>query len=464
MSSFGSLNIAYTGLNAHQKRINVIGENIANVNTEGYHRQRVDLEPINNLARGLIAGVTRQGGGVAVSDISRLRDETLSDHASSQGGKAAARSKAAEALTQIEQTIGGLTPGGLHDQMKALFNSFDDLASAPEDPAMRRVVLQRAEDLAQGLVRTADSIGAIRSRVEASATETIRVINSLTDQIATIDAEILGANAVDADPNALMDRRDLMIRKVSDLVSIDVVRQSDGQVTISLEGQLMVSNGKSTEISLANSPDAGLATLGYDKISVVAPSGRELAVTSGSLAGDLNALATLIPDARRDLDNVATEVANQINTIHRTGVGLDGSTGLDLFTVIPINGGLEVSTDVADQPDKIGAAAAGAGLLDNEVARTLGQLADAADSPLVKFVEAVGALGVKVAAATSSADAARAASAQADSLALAAGGVSLDEELTDLITAQRSYEASARLLTAMDEMLQTLLATGRVGR
>lgn len=461
-SSFGSLNIAYTGLNAHQKRIDIIGENIANVNTEGYHRQRVELTPVDTLARGLIAGVARKAGGVQVNDISRLRDKTLSDHARSQDATAAGRAKTAETLQQLEQLIGGLNPGGLHDQMVGLFNSFDDLAASPEDPAMRQVVLQRADAVAQGFTRTAGAIDELRDRSVASATDIVQQINSLSEQIATIDAEILGASAVDADPNTLLDRRDLLVTKLSNLAAVDVVEFSNDQVAVSLDGHLLVTNGKYNPINIEVSVDAGLAPLGYDKVAVTTDGGRELNVKGGQLFGDLNALAQTIPDGRRNLDEVAAELADQVNAIHSAGAGLDGSTGNNMFEVQP--GLLTLSADVAGQPDKVAAAAVTGGQFDNQNARDLAQLGDIATGPLTKFVESVGSLAVKVSAAIGSADAAEAASAQATSLALAQGGVSLDEELTDLITAQRSYEASARLLTAMDEMLQTLVNTGRVGR
>lgn len=462
MSSFGSLNIAYSGLNAHQKRIDVIGENIANVNTRGYNRQRVELTPVDTLARGLIAGVARMSGGVEVNDIARLRNKTLSDHARNQDATAAARTKSAETLQQLEQIVGGLNPGGLHDQMSALFNSFDDLAASPEDPAMRQVVLQRADAVAQGFTRTVVAIDQLRDRSFASATDVLRQINSYAEQIATIDSEILGASAVDADPNTLLDRRDLLVADLANLAAVDVVEFENDQVAVSIDGHLLVSNGKANPVLIESKIDAGLAPLGYDRVVLSDPAGRELNVRGGQLYADLNALNQVTPDGKRDLEQVAAELANQVNAIHQNGAGLDGSTGLNMFEVWP--GGLRLSADVAGQPDKVAAAGLGAGQFDNLNAREMAQLGDIADGPLTKFVESVGSLAVKVSSANGSADAANAASAQASSLALAAGGVSLDEELTDLITAQRSYEASARLLTAMDEMLQILINTGRVGR
>ncbi len=463
MASFGGLNIAYTGLNAHQKRIDVIGENITNVNTPGYHRQRVELSPVGNPTRGVFAGVSRQGG-VDVEAVTRLRDRTLSAHARLQGGVAAARSEAAETLRRLEQIVGGLDPGGLHDQMSALFNGFDDLAAAPEDPAMRQVVLERATSLAQGFTRTAGAIDQLRAGTEDQLAETVRSINSLSERIATVDNEILGALTVDADPNVLLDKRDLMVAELATLADVDVVETTTGQVTVSLDGHLLVSNGRAGSVTIETSLDPDLGALGYGRVAVVDGSGRELTVAGGSLSSQLSALSTTIPAGRVDLDAAAADLAAQVNTIHRSGTGLDGSTGLDLFEIGPNPGELRVSPDVAGRPEKLAAAAAGAGQLDNTIARSLAQLSDSATGPLAGFVQTVGALASTVASAIGIAESAEAASDQAESLALSAGGVGLDEELTDLITAQRSYEASARLMTAIDEMLQTLMSTGLVGR
>lgn len=465
MSDFGAISIAYSGLNAHRKRIDVIGENIANVDTPGYHRQRVHLTAIDNLSHGMFSGRSGRGGGVNATEVVRMRDRILSGHARDQAGVAAERGATAEVLQQLELITGGLDTGGLHDQMNALFNSFDDLASAPDDSAIRQVVLQRAESVAQAFTRTATAIDRLRERTVVDTAEVVRSINQLSEQIAVLDAEILGSTNVGADPNALLDQRDAKVTELASLADVNIIENSNGQVTVSLDGQLLVSNGVATALSVESLTDPALAVLGYDKIVVMNPSGRELSIRGGELAASLQALSQIIPDGKRALDDVSSELVFQVNTIHQAGVGLDGSTGLDLFLAGPGPGQVQVSSDVVGQPDRIAAAAIGAGALDNGNARIMAQLAESPAGPLSLFAEMVGSLAARVATANGSADAADAAGAQAANLAIAAGGVSLDEELTDLITAQRSYEAAARLMTAIDEMLRTLVnSTGLVGR
>jgi flagellar hook-associated protein 1 len=465
MGNFSGLQVAFTGLNAHHKRIDVISENIANVNTEGYHRQRVELRSLDHASVGLFSGRVGAGGGVDYNQVSRLRNQILSLHARDQASAAATRGHQAEVLERIEDIIGGLEPGGLHDKLNALFNSFDDLANSPEDQAIREVVLQQADNVAQAFSRTTASIDQLRSLEHAGLVDTVRTVNALAEEIAAHDVALLSSVNSDAQPNALLDQRDLKVTQLARLVNAEVVELPNGQVSISVDGQLVVSTGKATALTVAVQSDAALAPLGYDKVSVVATTGRELRITQGQIGASLDALANGIPNERRAIDAVISDLANQVNTLHRTGTGFDGSTGLDLFTVGPGTGVLQLSADVAGQPHKLAAAGPGAGVLDDANARALAQLGESLTGPVTVFSNAVGVLAAKVASATSVADAAAAASEQATALAQAAGGVSLDQELTDLITAQRAYEASARMITAIDEMLQTLiLSTGHVGR
>lgn len=464
MTSFRGLQVAFTGLGAHQKRIDVISENIANINTEGYHRQRVRLATIDHASVGLFSGRVGAGGGVDFSQVTRLRDQVLAGNARDQAAAAATRGRQAEILSRVEDIVGGLNPGGLHDKLVALFNSFDDLANAPEDQAIREVVLRQADNVAQAFTRTTAAIDQLRDLEQASLTDTLRAVNALSAEIAAHDEALLSAVNSDSQPHALLDQRDLKVTELVGLIDADVVELENGQVSISVDGQMIVSAGRSTNLSLAVGNDPALAALGYDKISVVGATGRELRIVNGEVGASLDALATSIPDERRAMDAIIADLVDQVNTLHRNGVGADGSTGLNLFDFGLNPGSMVVSPDVDGHPERLAAAGPGAGAFDDANARALAHLGESLTGPVTTFSNAVGVLAAKVASARAVADAAQAASEQASGLAQAAGGVSLDEELTDLITAQRAFEASARMITTIDEMLQTLIrSTGRVG-
>jgi len=464
MSNFSGLSAAMSGMNAHRRRLDIISENVVNVNTEGYSRQRVDLSAVDRASIGLWTGARHNTGGVESTNIERTRDAILIGSARLQASQAENLTTEAEALARIETTLGGLEPGGLRDQMDELWNSFDDLASSPDDPAMRNAVLQKAETLAQGFSRTTTQIDQIRTEQEASVADTVANINSLAEQIASMDRSILGTLTTNAHPNSMLDERDRLVGELSSLVNLEVTELETGQVRLAVDGQLLVSNGRANELTLRRELDPTLAPLGYDRLSVANPSGRELRITSGRLAAGLRTAHETVPDQRRAIDALIVDLADQANTVHSAGVGLDGTTGNDLFDLGPDTGQISLSADVAGQPDKVAAAAGGAGLLDESNARDLAQLAEAADGPSSLLVSALSNLAAQVDSAQTRAAGARTASDVALSMATSQSAVSLDEELIELMNAQRAFEASARLVNTIDEMLETLMSMGRVGR
>ncbi|MEM9131569.1 MAG: flagellar hook-associated protein FlgK [Actinomycetota bacterium] len=467
MSDFSSLNIAKSGLDAHAKRLSVIGDNIANIDTEGYTRRRVDLEPIGTEKAGVYSGSTAQHGGVSSEEVSRLRNELLSNHARTQAGVAADRGQTVETLQELEQVLGGLDDNGLRTRLTEFFNSFDDLANAPEDPAMRSVVLQRAESVANGFTQTAGDVDDLQGRMTTGLQDQVRALNELASEVAELNGQIMTAIGADSSPNALLDRRDLKVDQMAKLADIQVIESAHGQIIVSLDGRHLVNGDSAMTVAAELQTHAALGALGYQYYTVVDSQGREMTIGNGELAATIRSITQLVPDARTELDNLRDDLITQVNALHTAGTGLDGSTGLNMFEAHPTatSGGLIVSADVAGQPEKIAAAAAGAGDLDAGNADALAELADSTTGPVAAYIAMVTDLAATVNTAEGAAGAADAASALADNLALAAGGVSLDQELTDLISAQRAYEASARMMTAIDEMLQTLInRTGIVGR
>ena len=467
MTEFGSLFTSYSGLDAHRRRLDVIGDNIANVDTEGYHRQRVGLEPVAYAKSGVHAGRYEGAGGVDAAEVQRLRDINLEAHARRQSGVAADRTATAATLGEVERILGGLDEGGLRNRLTEFFNSFDDLANTPEDGAMRSIVLQQAESVAQGFTRTADDIDHLHRRTTEMALDQVREINMLADQIAELNGQVTTASTAGSQPNTLLDQRDILVTRLAKLADIQVAEKDSGQIVVSIDGHLLVSGNSASAVAAQLQADPTLAAIGYQRHVLVGGSGRELTVGGGELAASLRAISQLIPDARIELDSLRDDLVTQVNALHQSGVGLDAGTGRDIFELpaSTTSGGLEISPDVAGQPDRVAAAAAGAGALDTSNAEALAALGEDPSGPVAGYIAMVGDLAAVLNTADAAARGSNAAAALAESLALAAGGVSLDQEMTDLITAQRAYEASARLMTAIDEMLQTLIGrTGIVGR
>ena len=464
MSDFSALNTAITGLHAHRKRIDVIGENIANIDTPGYHRQTSTLSAIDTRRPGLFSGSGGRHGGV-ITDVGRRWDQLLDNNAKEQRSRSASIGAQAEALATVEAQLGSLGESGFGSRLQALWNSFDDLANQPDDVGVRNVVLGNAELVASSLRRQAEVIEHQRVVEIDHLSTSVAEINSLAAGIAELDRTIVAGVAAGNDPHGAMDERDRMTTELVGIVGGKVSYAENGGVRFSVDGYNLVADGQSATVSMASIPDPALNDVGYPKLAVVAASGRELRLIGGTVNGGLQVVNDRLTVELRALNDMAALTAASVNALHQAGSGLDGSTGSSLFDPAGTTAKtFALSGDVRGQPVKL-AASDGSALLDNSVALALAGLGDDPNGPSAAHFRFVTNLGGTVRALNNQADVARLASEHADSANQAATGVDLDEELADLMSAQRAYEASSRVISAVDEMLDVLInRTGIVGR
>lgn len=464
MSDFSALNAAVTGLNAHRRRIDIISQNIVNAETPGYHRQVTELRAVESGQPGLFTGSPGEYGGVE-SSVSRRWDQILDTNAKKEGGRAASLEAQAEAMRAIEQNIGAFGDTGLAGRLQQMFNSFDDLANDPSDLAVRNVVLGNAETVASALNLEGAAIDTAHQGAAERAKALVQQLNGLASSIAELDRSIVAGVASGDDPHGLIDQRDRLATELTGLVNVELSYENDGQIRLSLNGHNLVSDGQSRPVTLASTPDPTLAPFGYQRLSLQSGSGRNLELRAGSIHGVLTVANELAPQQRAALDAVAADIVTTVNALHSTGTGLDGSTGNNLFDPAGVTAlTFAVSADVAGQPRRL-AASDGSGALDNSVALGIAALATDPNGPSANHAQMLTDLGNRVRLLTNSADTAALASGRANKALQAEVGVSLDEELADLVSAQRAYEASARMISAIDEMLDTLInRTGLVGR
>ena len=464
MSNFSGLSTSITGLFAHRQRIDTISENVANVDTPGYVRQRADLTSIDSRYPGLFSGAGGNNGGVS-ADVTRQWDELLDSAAKQALSRSSGLETQAQILDGIESELGSLESGNLAGKLQQLWNSFDDLANDPADLAVRNVVLGNVENVASELRAQAGGLDQLRDREVQRLTTGVDRVNELASTIAELDLGIAAGTASGSPPSGLIDQRDRLVTELTSLVSATVGYDADGQVRLSVDGHLLVGQGQARTIELATVPDPSLTPLGYDRLVVTSGNGRELNLTSGSLSGGLVGVNELVPQYRRALDDLAGSIVTSANTLHQAGTALDGSTGLSLFDPSALTATqIRISADIAGQPAKV-AASDGSGTLDNSVARALASLGADPTGPSTEHAKMIADLGSQLATLQSRSEAASLSFDRAEGKRQSASGVNLDEELADLITAQRAYEASARMISAIDEMLDTLInRTGLVGR
>ncbi len=465
MSDFSALSTAASALFAHQKRIGVIGDNIANIDTPGYAKQRVELGAIGTGTSGVFSGKALQRG-VDVTGITRRRDALLESTYRNSGGDAAKAIAQSESLKSIEAQLGPLREGSFSDQLNDFFNSFDDLANEPDDPATRMVTLQRAEQIAGSLRSQADTFTTARADEIDRVGALVDEVNRLVDSIADLNLQVKAGSVGGQTPNSLMGQRSEQMAQLAKLVDISVNEGENNSVTVSLDGQLLVSEGAASHLRVASTVDPALTPLNMERVTVLATSGRELSVTSGSLSGHLASANETVPELLADLNAFASQFVTDVNALHATGFGQDGVDGRDLFTQ---TGGLAesvtVNVDMVDHPERLAAAGTATARFDGSIAAQMALLGSSADGPAKAYDAFVVKLGAQANRLDFAAQIATESANHARSSLDSAIGVNLDEELTDLMSAQRAYEAAARMVTAIDEMLRTLISsTGLVGR
>jgi flagellar hook-associated protein 1 FlgK len=267
------------------------------------------------------------------------------------------------------------------------------------------------------------------------------------------------ANASGLTVNELEDRRDLLAMKLAELTGATAAKRENGGMDVFIGGSTLVTGTTVREVDLAGA--ARLQDQSADPVSLVWKDDVSQKVQAGGKMGaTVDTMTTIIPGLSADLTSITDNLINSVNAKHRDGFSVDGSTGLDFFGRNP-DGSVTV---LVKDPDKV-AVAGTSGTLDNSVADAIADIGDAADGPDREYQSMIGRLGVDSQGSTRRAEIQAVVTEQIDAAREGESGVNLDEEMTNLLTYQRGYEAASRVLTTIDSMLDQLInRTGLVGR
>lgn len=316
-----SLTMARKALQAQQAAIQTTGHNIANANTPGFTRQRVDLAPTTPFA--LVSG-SSLGTGVDIKGVTRLRDLLL-DSQFRDAHQALGQQQAEEAiLSQVESLIGEPAPGGLGPGIAVLFASFGDLANHPTDLSVRTVLRDKGLSLASLFHRLSAGLDSLKADLNTQIQQVVGDVNRLAQQVADLNTRIQVAEAGGGSANDLRDQRDVALNDLSKRVGASSIETSDGQVRVTVGGGLTLVDGQTSApiVYGLNSPTDSVA---------LTVSGLALTPRGGTLAGLLNARnATngFIKGAQSQLDTLAKNLILEINRLHASGIGLQGLTTL----------------------------------------------------------------------------------------------------------------------------------------
>lgn len=464
MSGLNALfGIGTSALTTFQQALSVTGQNISNVNTPGHSRQQVVLsetQPQN-------ARPGQVGTGVEALEIKRSVDSFVEQQLQTSHERLGQFSATRSALNQVEPLFSDSSDVGVGAAINDFFRAWQDVATNPSDLTARTVLLSGAAVLTGRFNQAANQLADQREALDAQIRQGVTDINDLADQIADLNVQIKLAESTGQQANDLRDQRGRVLNQLAELIDISSLEDSTGQVNVFVgNGQTLVAGYKTYDLSgVANSGNAGLVDVMYVPGSG-ATTPLQSVITSGKLKGLLDARDTTIPSLQSTLDTLAAQLVSGVNTQHQAGYGLDGSTTQAFFSTSGTTAAT-ISVALTDRL-KIAASSTSAGTPGNNVnALAIATLQTTAIAGLSNatfqsyYSAAAGSFGATLQGAQRDLSAQEILHDQLEAHRAEVSGVSLDEELVNLLKYQRAFQAASKLITTSDEMLQTILTLKR---
>ncbi len=505
-STFSSYQIARTGMDVSQRGLFVTGHNISNVNTPGYVRQQVIITE----SKPVQAGKHIIGIGPNVQETRQIRNEFLDNMYRNENNQLGYWEALSKTIDEIQTIMGEPYGQGLNKDIDQFFKSWSELSKNPGGLTERAIVRQRAISLLNTINHVGLQIDKIQKDLNKEIDLKIHEINTIAGEIAELNLKIVENEGKGNKANDLRDQRNLLLDRLSKYVSVDITEKPNGTTLITIGGMYLVNhNQTNTIISDYNAQDSVFYTAKWERDN------KEIQLTGGLLKGlidvrgdvasykgsvengsliegaDINSdiltpgyqftpgELNLIPELKKGLNIMVNTMARLVNDIHRTGVGLDGSSGLDFFVKIDTNlpfemGNIALNTEF-DDDNGLNKIAASISTMpdDNTNAQRILEIRDKeifTTANITTDIEGLynaiiiwwGALGQEAMRAE---DSQYQLTLQLQNQKETISGVSMDEELTFMMKYQHAYNASARTINVIDEMIDTIInRMGLVGR
>jgi flagellar hook-associated protein 1 len=323
----GLIDIGKSAINAQRQALNVTGQNIANVNTEGYHRRDADMLEVSGAQSALASKTGQLGLGVQISSVRRAFDAYLVHSANSAESKFQTASNFVASLERLEDFLLP-TDGDLSSQMSEFFAKLSDISANPGDLAPRAAAIEQANGLANSFNITAQVVGDLKSQLRGLVDADVESVNRLMESIGQVNGRLRSSNIGAAPPLALLDERDRLVSEISGLIRVSVNYGRRSEVDLRLgrysEGPQLVKGEDVTPLSTIHSDISGsIFQLGSGMVFK--------SLDDGSLKGLAESL-DIIQSTEKSLDLLATRFVNEVNTVHTSGIDFDGEHGKELFT------------------------------------------------------------------------------------------------------------------------------------
>lgn len=328
-SSFAGIEIGKRSLMAHSTQISTAGHNISNADTEGYSRQRVNVRAFDplyrpDLERAQVAG--QIGQGTDVESITRVRDELLDSRIVGQTNVESYWATREKYYAMIESVYNEPEEISVRGNMDKFWQGWQELSVYPDSDAARQAVVTRGQTLTDSIRQQFRGLSEIGKQIDGDIEATVRQVNDISSQIAAVNAEIVRSRAMGDNPNDLMDRRDLLVEKLANLINVTVDRKDPDEFMVHTDGQVIVQGSLARQIKSVPEIDNN----GYGKL-VWTDTGIDAQFHGGTLGALIELRDKDIRSEVQSLNTMTLNFADLVNDVHRNAVGKNNVTGLDFF-------------------------------------------------------------------------------------------------------------------------------------
>jgi flagellar hook-associated protein 1 FlgK len=435
------LAIGASGIKAYSRALSVVGDNIANAQTDGYVRRTVRLEEAPAAGDVVLSRNSIRPGGVTAAGVTRELDQWLVDGARTASGEAARQSTR---LNWVSATESALDNGGesISSGVTAIFAAADELTANPNDPALRLKFLSNINDSATAFRRTADALGSAANGVAIEAQSTVDQLNTDLTALSRVNDGLRRARSGSNNEATLLDERDRLVGNIATAMDVDVSYDARGTAIVRTpSGDPLVEGNVTATVTLAVSA-GGLVSFGLAPATLLQPA-------SGRLAG-LAEAAAHISTQRTGLDSLAAQLSGTLNAAHQAGIDANGNPGAALIDFSGSAAGMVAAALAIAEVATANAGGSNGNILAFNSVRSSSGIEQGITTFIIQQAQITATSRAQEAAASGRRDSAFAARD-------AIGAVDLDREAADLLRFQQAYEAAARTIQVAWETMQTML-------
>lgn len=441
--------ISRRSLATYQKAMDITSHNVANASNPNFTRQRISFSTENPEKSANFIW----GAGVRIDDVSRIRSKLVDSQLRTSTGKFHMQDQESSVLSQIEQVFSEPSELGISNTLTKFFNSWNELAVTPNSTALRYQVIQNSQQLSSKVKTVYDDLNVIKYDTLRDFSEKTTHMNNLLKQIQQLNVQVVDSGAVGMDANDVMDSRDVIIDELSQITNITVTTDNKNAANVSIGGlQALDANGYN-EFEVKD--DDGVLSL------VTKEGGAKVSLTGGKLAGLSSIYSKKIPDYIQSLDDLSSKLVETVNGAHSKGYNLEvpPQTGINFFESYN-EGDLVIDNNILNDISLIAVSKDGTEG-NGEIAVNIANISNQKNidgTTLSDFYSRmIARLGNDKQSADRFAETTDLVIQQLEQQKGSISGVSIDEEMTNIIKFQRSYQASARLISISDEMLETII-------